>query len=160
MMASRSSETLRSICRNQRHRVSEYRNFDLLQLRSGLCWKTGKIYFTNIRKYINVFVGSPDGRRLLVKRICKWGSNINIYFTEISCDGWKVFPDSNRCHRRVVLNTKINLRVLKCGETVHYLSNWYQIIEIRLVGAKLFHENGRTDGHGANRCFSQFCERA
>jgi hypothetical protein len=36
----------------------------------------------------------------------------------------------------------------------------YRFINIRPVGAELFHEDGQTEGHAANSPFSKFCQRA
>jgi hypothetical protein len=50
---------------------------------------------------------------------------------------------------------------LEFSQHIFEKSQISSFIEIRLVGADLFHADGRTAGHDkANSCFLQFCECA
>jgi hypothetical protein len=64
------------------------------------------------RGVYRVFVGRPEGKRLLGRPRCRWEDNIKMDLTEIGIVGMNwIQLAQNRVQWRVFVNTAMNLRV-------------------------------------------------
>jgi hypothetical protein len=71
------------------------------------------------RNAYRILVGKSEGKRPLGRPRRRWVSNIKMDLREIECDGvnWiDLAQDRDQC--RALVNTVMNLRVMKCWEVL------------------------------------------
>jgi len=88
-------------------------------------WTVHTEYMVEVRNINSCLVGKSEGKRPLVRHRCRWEENIKVDLTETGCEdvGWiRLAQDRNKL--RAVVNTVINIMVIKGGTFLDQLSDY------------------------------------